>query len=215
MGRGTRTSACSTTGFSSTQTTGSFSDRGFSYSASTSSMRRMYSSFNSAIHQLFFPPWLQLVALEQNTDRFPPYLWRQFPLHRLLCDQPHAPPRHSLGWRPAHHGDDALALLHIQRSLFARSRLFVQCRVKPFLLVTPANSSHRFRSHTHTDRHLRCVLPTVELTQDRSTPQHPRRFPPLGQHRGKLPPILLFQLDLHPMVALHVSTMRAFHSLKK
>src|SRR5271170_997085 len=86
MGRGGRTSPCSTMGFSSMQTTGSLSDSGLSYKASTSSMRAMYSSFSSAMHQLFFPPRLQFVALKQDADCLPSHLRRQLPLHRFLCD---------------------------------------------------------------------------------------------------------------------------------
>jgi transposase len=37
----------------------------------------------------------------------------------------------------------------------------------------------------------------------------------LRQHPGKLLPILPPQLDMHPMVTLHVSTMRPFPSLEK
>jgi hypothetical protein len=59
------------------------------------------------------------------------------------------------------------------------------------LFESPGNGPHRFRSHANIGRNLRRRLPCVELTQDRSAPQHPRRFTPLGQHQGELPPILL------------------------
>src|ERR1039458_10002695 len=199
IGRGGRTSACSTTGFSSTQTTGSLSDSGFSYILSTSSIRAMYSSFSAAMHHIFFPPRLQFVALEQDADRLPAHLRRQFPLDRLGSDQPHTPPRNALGRRTAHHGDDSLALAYVQRSLFPWPGLFVQCRFQPLLLITLGNCSHRFRRHTHIGRHLRRLLTNVELAQNRSTPQNTRRFPPLGQHPSKLPPILPSQLDMHPI----------------
>lgn len=42
-----------TNGFSSTQSTGSCSENGFSYTASTSSMRWIYSSSSSATHYIF------------------------------------------------------------------------------------------------------------------------------------------------------------------
>ena len=45
-------SACSTTGFSSTQITGSSSDRGFSYVLSTSSILSMYSASNFPTHHI-------------------------------------------------------------------------------------------------------------------------------------------------------------------
>jgi hypothetical protein len=80
------------------------------------------------------------VALKQDADRLPAHLRRQFPLHRFGGDQPHAPPRPALWRRTAHHGDDPLALAYVQRSLFAGPRLFVQCRLQPFLLIMPGSS---------------------------------------------------------------------------
>jgi hypothetical protein len=46
-------SACSTTGFSSRQTTGALATRGFSYTFNTSSMRSMYASSSFATHHIF------------------------------------------------------------------------------------------------------------------------------------------------------------------
>src|ERR1035437_10408510 len=51
MGMGGRVSACSTTGFSSTQITGSSSDRGFSYVLRTSSLLSMYSASHFPPHR--------------------------------------------------------------------------------------------------------------------------------------------------------------------
>src|ERR1017187_9382648 len=62
-------SLCNTTGFSSTQTTGSRSDSGFSYILSTSSILKMYSSSNSPTHHIFFPPWLEVMAFQQNSSQ--------------------------------------------------------------------------------------------------------------------------------------------------
>src|ERR1035437_4699437 len=142
-----------------------------------------------------------LVALKQDADRLPAHLRRQFPLHRLGGDQPHAPPRPALWRRTAHHGDDPLALADVQGSPFGGPWLFVQCRLEPFLLITTGNGSHRFRSYAYTGRHLRRLLTTVERAKNRRTPQHARRFPPLRQHLGKLLPILPPQMDIHPMAA--------------
>src|ERR1017187_8346335 len=178
-------------------------------------IRAMYSSFSAAMHHIFSPPRLQFVALKQDADRLPAHLRRQLPLDRLGSDQPHTPPRNALGRRTADHGDDSLALAYGERSLFPWPWLFLPCRFQPLLLITPGNSSHRFRRHAHIGRHLRRLMPTVELAQNRSTPQHTRRFPPLGQHPRKLPPILPSQMDIHPMVALHVSTIRPFPPFKK
>src|SRR5215469_617822 len=215
MGRGGRTSACSTTGFSSMQTTGSFSERGFSYSASTSSMRAMYSSSISAIHQLFFPPRLQIMALQQDTDGFPAHRRRQLPLCRFLGYQPYAPSRPALRRRAAHHGDDPLALARVQNALFARTWPLIQCRVQSFILITPGDGTHRLWGYPCVFGHLRHPLPNVELAQNRSSPQHTRRLLTLPQHLGHLPPILPCQLNMHAVVALHVPTMKAHASRGK
>src|ERR1017187_9161192 len=130
-------------------------------------MRAMYSSFSSATHHIFFPPRLQFVALKQDADCLPAHLRCQLPLYRFGGDQAHTPPRYALWGRRAHHGDDPLALAYVQGYLFAGPRRFVQRRVQPFFLIAPGNSSHRFRSYAHTGRHLRRLLTTVELAQDR------------------------------------------------
>ena len=164
------------------------------------------------MHQLFFPPRFQFVALEKDANRLPAHMRRQLPLHRLLGNQPHTPPRRTRWRRTADHGDDPLALACVQRSLLAGSRLFVQCRPQSFFFITPSNGSHRFSGYADIGGHLRHFLPAVELAQDRSPPQHTRRFLAFPQHLPNLLPILPPQLDMHTMVALHVPTMGAFCS---
>src|ERR1039458_5307737 len=88
MGIRGRVSSCSTVGFSSTQTTGSHSDGGFSYVLSTSSMRAMYSSFSSPTHHIFFPPRLEVVAFQQYPDCLPSHLRNQFSLDHFFGQQP-------------------------------------------------------------------------------------------------------------------------------
>src|SRR6202023_3590597 len=95
---GGRTSACRVTGFSSMQTTGSAELYGFSYTASTSSIFSMYSGLSSATHHIFFPPRLQVVAFEQDPNRFSSYPRYQLALDRLCGDQAHGPAGMSL-WR--------------------------------------------------------------------------------------------------------------------
>ena len=173
----------------------------------------MYSSFSSATHHIFFPPRLQFVVLKQDADRLPADLRRQLPLDGFFGDESHRPPRLARGRRTAHHGDDPLTLSWVQGPRFARSRLFVQCRFQSFFFVTPGDGPHRLRCHADIDRNPRRFLSFVELAQDRSAPQHPRRFSPLGQHRGDLPPAPFPQLNMHPMIALHVPTMRPIPTL--
>src|SRR5207249_11722761 len=58
--------------------------RGFSYTAKMSSIRRMYSSSSSATHHIFFPPRLQVVAFQQDPNRFSPHPRNQFALHHFF-----------------------------------------------------------------------------------------------------------------------------------
>src|SRR5215475_931405 len=113
-GEAGRTSACSVTGFSSKQTTGSAGSYGFSYVSSTSSILPMYSSLSSATHHIFFPPRLELVVEEKNADGFPSYARSQFALNGLLGDQPHGPAGAAFGRVAADHGDNPLFLAGVE-----------------------------------------------------------------------------------------------------
>src|ERR1035437_4205643 len=81
--------------FSSIQTTGARSHTGFSYSPSSSSMRAMYSSSNSATHHIFFPPRLQIVAFQQDPDGLSSYSWYQLAFDHFFRQQAHRPARPS------------------------------------------------------------------------------------------------------------------------
>src|SRR6266581_2461580 len=121
MAKGGRTSWWSTTGFSPTQTTGSRSLRGFSYTAKMSSIRRMYSSSSSATHHIFFPPRLQVVAFQQNPNRLPSHARHQFAFHHFFGQQAHRPARAALRWWATRQRHDALPVLHIQQDRFPRA----------------------------------------------------------------------------------------------
>src|SRR5664280_2949677 len=88
------------------QSTGARSQRGFSYSPSTSSMRAMYSSSNSATHHIFSPPRLPVVAFQQNPDGFSPYSWYQLAFDHFFGQPAHRPARPT--WQPP----PALTALH-------------------------------------------------------------------------------------------------------
>ncbi len=111
---GERISACSTTGFSSMQTTGARWQRGFSYSRSTSSMRAMYSSSSSPTHHIFFPPRLQFVAFQQHPDGLSPDSRYQLAFDYLFGQQAHRPARPTRRRLTTSHGNDALSLFPIQ-----------------------------------------------------------------------------------------------------
>src|SRR4051812_13956360 len=114
MATGGRTSRCKTTGFSSSHTTGSFSESGFSYTASTSSMRAIYSSSSVGTHHIFFPPRLEIVGFQQDPDGLPAHAGHQLALHYLFHQQAHRPTRPTFRWLTASQGNDALLLLGIE-----------------------------------------------------------------------------------------------------
>src|ERR1019366_5264497 len=112
-----------------------------------------------------------------------------------------------------HQGDDPLALARIQHPPLAGTRFLIQRLLPSLLLAAPGNGPHGLGSHAYVPGHLRRCLSLVQLAQDRGSPQHPRGLPPLVQHPGDLLPILFPQLDMHPMIGLHVPTMRSIRSL--
>src|ERR1700733_8114458 len=143
----------------------------------------------------FFPATVSARGSREGCESSPGPHAAQLPLHRFLSNEPHIPPRPALGRRTAHHGNDPLSLACVQRSLLAGSSIFVQCRLQPFLLITPCNGSHRFRSYTHIGGHLGHCLSPVRPAQDRSPTQHARRFRPLPQHpRRKSGPIKILKI---------------------
>src|ERR1039457_5550949 len=113
-------------GFSSTQTRGSRSDSGFSYILSTSSILKIYSSSNFPTHHIFFPPWLEVMAFQQNPDGLSAHARNKFALDNFLGQKPHRPAYPPLWRRRADHGDNALLLLLIQTCCLARTRRIKQ-----------------------------------------------------------------------------------------
>src|SRR6201998_2168709 len=134
MAWGGRTSWWSTTGFSSTQTTGSRSLSGFSYTAKMSSMRRMYSSSSSATHPIFFPPRLQVVVFQQDPNRFPSHSRNQFAFHHFFAQQAHRPARAAFRRWATRQRHDALPVLLIQQGRFPRPWPLVP---RPFQAALP------------------------------------------------------------------------------
>src|SRR5580693_1749504 len=105
----------------------------------------MYSSSRSATHHIFFPPRLEVVVEQQNTDGFPAHSWHQFPFNRLLGYQSHAPTGVALGWLATYHGNDALLPVCVQH--FGRSGplLLIESAIQTGLLVTMAESPDRLQ----------------------------------------------------------------------
>jgi hypothetical protein len=77
------------------------------------------------MHHIFFPPRLQLVALQQDPDCLSAHLGNQLPFDRLLGDQADGPTGTSFRRFAADHGDDTLLLGAVEDLLCPRSLLGV------------------------------------------------------------------------------------------
>src|SRR5665213_1290844 len=146
-------SLCNTTGFSSTQTTGSRSDSGFSYILSTSSILEMYSSSNSPTHHIFFPPWLEVMAFQQNSNSLSAHAGNKFAFDHFLGQQSHRPAGTPLWRRRTDHGDNALLLLLIQTGSLARTGCIKQCALQAAIDVSSSDLPHGLGRKPEVDTH--------------------------------------------------------------
>src|SRR5258708_443933 len=84
----------------------------------------MYCSSSSATHHIFFPPRLQVVALQQNPDCLPPRFGDQFAFVPFLDHPPPGPAGPTFRRVTADHGNDTL-LLGIGENWLRPRTLFV------------------------------------------------------------------------------------------
>src|SRR3974390_1772211 len=161
MGITGRVSLCRTTGFSSTQTTGSLSDRGLSYILSTSSILAMYSSSNFATHHIFFPPRLEVVAFQQDTNGLSTHIGDQFSFDHLFRQQSHRPACPAFWGRRADHRHYPPLLLLVQCRSFARSSGIEQRPLDSSLLIALADLPHGLGGKHQVGCHRRRGLPLI------------------------------------------------------
>src|SRR2546422_3939779 len=113
---------------------------------SVSSIFSMYSGVNSATHHIFFPPRLQLVALQQAPDCFSAHLGHQFALDGLFDNQAHRPTSPPFRRWTANHGNDALLLGIIENLLGAWSLLVVKGGIQAATVVAMGDLTDRLGS---------------------------------------------------------------------
>src|SRR5947209_5391662 len=109
-----------------------------------SSILAMYSSLSSGTDHIFFPPRLEVVAEEKNTDGFSPHLWHQFAFDRFFGDQPHGPPRPAFRRIATDHGNNPLTLFGISRLCAPGRCLSYKSALQPGFLVAPSDFPDRF-----------------------------------------------------------------------
>src|SRR5580692_12381210 len=109
----------------------------------------MYSSLSSATHHIFFPPRLEVVDEEQNTDGFAAHARYQSPFNGFFSHQPHRPTRKAFRWIAANHGDDPLLLAIFQKRLGTRTLFLVKSPLQSTFPVAMAYFPDRLRCQRH------------------------------------------------------------------
>src|SRR5664280_714626 len=213
MGMGGRVSACSTTGFSSTQITGSRSDRGFSYVLSTSSILSMYSASNFPTHHIFFPPRLEAVAFQQHPNGLPAHVRNPFALDHRVGQQPHRPTSPSLWRRRADHGDNALLLLLIKSRSLARTGGIEQRPLQSAIKIALADLPHRLGGKPKVGAHCRRGLPLIQLTQGQGAQGRANPLQPASQQLIYLQSISLLEFNLKSYASAHSSVIKPLQAL--
>jgi hypothetical protein len=108
------------------------------------------------MHHILFPPRLQLVALQQNSDCLPAHLGNQLPFDGLFGDQPDGPSGTAF-WRfAADHGNNTLLLGAVENLLCPRPMFGVDGGIQAVAHVAMGDLADRFRSKGESLSDLRC-----------------------------------------------------------
>ena len=124
----------------------------------------MYDWSNSAMHHIFFPPRLQLVALQQNPDCLSAHLGHQLAFDGLFGDQADRPAGPAFRRITADHGNDALLLGAIENLLGSRSLFGVNGGAQAVTDVAMGDLADRLGSKGECLRDLRCGKAVGKLT---------------------------------------------------
>src|SRR5664279_2871665 len=124
--------------------------------ASTSSIFWMYAWSNSAMHHIFFPPRLQLVALQQNPDCLSAHIGYQLALDGFFGDQADRPTGPTFRRLTADHGNDALLLGAIEDLLGSWSLFSVNGGTQTVTGVAMGDLADRLSGKRECLRDFRC-----------------------------------------------------------
>src|SRR5664280_913595 len=171
-------------------------------------MRAMYSSLSSPTHHIFFPPRLQVVALQQHPNGLSPHSRNQFAFDNLFGQQPHRPTRPPFRRRRTDHGDNLLALALVQSRSFARPCGVEQRSLQPFLFIPLANLPDSFGRKAKIPAHQRRGLSLIHLPQSQGTQCRAYRLQAAAQQVVQLPTIPHRKLDLKPHASAHDSAIQ-------
>lgn len=115
------------------------------------------------MHHIFFPPRLEVVAEQQNTDGFSAHAWNQFAFHGFFSHQPDGPAGVPFGRVAANHGDNSLFLAVLQQRRRAGPLLFIESTLEPPFLVAMTNFPNCLRRQRNRAGNTRCADPFGKL----------------------------------------------------
>ena len=137
------------------------------------------------MHQLFFPPRLEVVVQQQQSDCLPANGGNELSFDRFFSDQPHRPPRKPVGWIGTDHRYDLLALRGIQGRLRAGAGRVDQRTLQPAMMISPSYVADRLRRDSNGPRHHRRRLPFMQQQQRACALNQPYRLNTAAQQRAQ------------------------------
>jgi hypothetical protein len=108
------------------------------------------------MHHIFFPPRLQLVALQQNPDCLSAHFGHQLALDSLFGDQADRPTGSAFRRLTADHGNDALLLGAIENLLGSRSLFGINGGIQTVIGVAMGDLADRLSGKGECLRDFRC-----------------------------------------------------------
>jgi hypothetical protein len=114
------------------------------------------------MHQLFFPPRLEVVVEQQQSDGLASNGSNELSLHGLLGDEADCPPRKPIRRIGAHHRNDLLRLSRVQGRFPTRTRKVHQRSWQTARIKPPTYIADRLRCDSHGPSDRWCRLTFVK-----------------------------------------------------
>ena len=175
----------------------------------------MYSSSNFPTHHIFFPPRLEVVAFQQDTDGLSAHVRNKFASNHLLGQQPHRPACPAFWRRRAHNRNDALFLFEVQGRSLARSSGIEQRPLQAPLLVPLADLPYGLGGKHQVSADRRRGLPLIHLMQCQSVLYRPNRLQTTPQQLLYMLPVFRGQRDLKSLASAHTSAIQPLRARHK
>jgi len=156
------------------------------------------------MHQLLFPPRLEVVVQQQQSNCLAAHGGSQFALHRLLGDQLDGPACQPIRWIGAHHGDDPVALTGVQSPFAAGPRQVNESALQAPLAVSPADVAHRLGRDSNGSRHRWRRLPLTQQQQGACSLNQPHRLNATAEQGAQFVSFLGREFDGQLAICAHV-----------